>query len=133
MIFVDSNIPMYLIGSEHPHKRLCSAVLEELVGQQERFVTNTEVFQEIMHRYTALHRQDAIQPAFDILHTLVDTVFPVTIEIIEKAKDVLLAYQRLSARDALHVATLRLHEIPRILSFDRGFDQLPRIERLPHI
>ncbi|MGH2751243.1 MAG: type II toxin-antitoxin system VapC family toxin [Actinomycetota bacterium] len=36
----------------------------------------------------------------------------------------------LSARDALHVAVMRAHEIRRILSFDSHFDRFPGIERL---
>lgn len=34
------------------------------------------------------------------------------------------------ARDAPHVAVMRSNRIDRILSFDRGFDAVPGIERL---
>lgn len=35
-----------------------------------------------------------------------------------------------SARDAVHLATMQLHGINRILSFDRGFHRFPEIIRL---
>jgi uncharacterized protein len=47
------------------------------------------------------------------------------------AKDLLYAHPRLSARDALHVAVMRRHEITEIVSFDRGFDAVNGIRRLP--
>lgn len=31
MIFIDSNIPMYIIGAEHPHKIDARRLLEEAV------------------------------------------------------------------------------------------------------
>jgi predicted nucleic acid-binding protein len=36
----------------------------------------------------------------------------------------------LSARDALHVAVMARHDITELMSFDRGFDAYPGIERL---
>ena len=53
MIFVDSNIPMYLIGAPHPHKSDAQRLLEKLLSERARLVTDTEVLQEILHRYVA--------------------------------------------------------------------------------
>jgi len=46
------------------------------------------------------------------------------------AKDLLYAHPRLSARDALHVAVMRRHEIKEVVSLDRGFDAISGIRRL---
>jgi uncharacterized protein len=46
-----------------------------LVSGQERLVTDAEVLEEILHRYVAIERPDAIQPAFDALLGVVDDVF----------------------------------------------------------
>lgn len=54
MIFIDSNIPMYLIGADHPHKLQSLALIERVVKERERLVTDAEVFQEILHRYDAI-------------------------------------------------------------------------------
>lgn len=130
MIFVDSNVPMYLVGAPHPHKVDAQRLLEQLIVAGERLVTDAEVLQEILHRYLAIGRRDAIQPAFDALLQVVDEVFPVTRAAVEQAKSTLLARPGLSARDALHVAVMGTHGVPRILSFDAGFDGVPGIERL---
>ena len=130
MIFVDSNIPMYLIGAPHPNKAAAQRLLEMCIARAERMVADAEVLQEILHRYTAIKRLDAIQPAFDALLKVVDHVYPVEPVDVERAKDLLLGVTRLSARDALHVAIMERHDVTRLLSFDAGFDDVKWIDRL---
>lgn len=129
-ILVDSNIPMYLVGAEHPHKDAAQRRLDELIAAGERLTTDVEVLQEILHRYTAIQRLEAVQPAFDALLTIVDETFPVTLVDVEEARRVVLGGYRLSARDALHLAVMRAHGIHRVLSFDAGFDRYPGVERV---
>src|SRR5882724_11996869 len=64
-ILIDSNIAMYLVGADHPHKADARRLLESAIGAGERLVTDAEVLQEILHRYGAIDRRDAIQAAFD--------------------------------------------------------------------
>ena len=130
MIFVDSNVPMYLIGAAHPHKADAQRLLEKYVTQRERLVTDAEVLQEILHRYVAVERRDAIQPAFDALLGIVDEVFPVDLPSVERAKTIVSGNERLSARDALHLAVMERQGVDRILSFDRGFDEFPGVDRI---
>lgn len=130
MIFVDSNIPMYLVGGPHPHKAGAQTLLERSIAQRERLVTDAEVLQEILHRYVAIDRRDAIQPAFDALLGVVDEIFPVDARAVERAKALLLGSRRLSARDALHRAVMEHQGVDRIMSFDAGFDGFPGIYRL---
>jgi len=130
MILVDSNIPIYLIGTPHPHKVDAQRLLEKLVSDRERLVTDAEVLQEILHRYVAIDRRDAIQPAFDALLSVVDQVLPVEQSAAERAKTIVLGSRQLSARDALHLAIMQQHGIEQILSFDAGFDGFPGITRL---
>lgn len=130
MIFVDSNIPMYLVGAAHPNKNAAQRLLEACIRRSERLVSDAEVLQEILHRYVAINRRDAIQPAFDALLKVVDHVYPVEPADVERAKTTLLGITPLSARDALHVAIMQRYEIDSILSFDAGFDSLTWIERL---
>lgn len=130
MILLDSNIPMYLVGADHPNKHAARRLLEEAVARQERLVTDVEVLQEILHRYSALRRQDAVQPAFDVILALVDETFAVELEDVQAAKEILFAVPELSARDALHVAVMRRHDVDEIMSFDRGFDRCAGVTRL---
>jgi uncharacterized protein len=130
MILVDSNIPMYLVGASHPHKVDAQRLLETLVSDRQRLVTDAEVLQEILHRYTAINRRDAIQPAFDALLGVTDEVLPIDQAATERAKHIVLGNRQLSARDALHLAVMSQHGIQRILSFASGFDGFPGIQRL---
>src|SRR5438445_6914042 len=43
LILIDSNIPMYLIGAPHPHKSDAQRLLEKLVSDRQRLVTDAEV------------------------------------------------------------------------------------------
>ena len=130
MILVDSNIPMYLVGAPHPHKADAQRLLERCIAERERLVTDAEVLQEILHRYTAIDRLDAIQPAFDAVLGVVDEVFAVDLPTVQRARTIVLGSRGLSARDALHVAVMEEQGIQRILTFDGGFDGLPGIERV---
>ena len=130
MIFVDSNIPMYLVGGPHLHKTDAQRLLERLISDRQPLVTDAEVFQEILHRYVAINRRDAVQPAFDALRGIVDQVFAVDESVVREAKEIVLGHQRISARDAVHLAVMRKHQVDRILSFDSGFDGFPGILRL---
>jgi uncharacterized protein len=130
VIFVDSNIPMYLVGKAHAHKLDAQRLLEGCVAADERLVTDTEVLQEILHRYVAIDRRAAIQPAFDALLGVVDDVFPVDLLVIERAKAMVLSVDRLSARDALHVAVMERHGVTRVMSFDADFDAVPGLVRV---
>jgi len=130
VILVDSNVPMYLVGAAHPHKADSQRLLEAAVAGGEKLVTDAEVLQEILHRYVAIARRDAIQPAFDALLGVVDEVFAIEAADAERAKAIVLERPGLSARDAIHAAVMQRRGVKRILTFDAGFDVLPGIERI---
>jgi len=121
---------MYLVGAPHDHKSDARRLLEKVVSERQRLVTDAEVLQEILHRYVAIDRRDAIQPAFDALLGIVDQVLAVDRPVAERAKQIVLGYRQLSARDAVHLAVMEHHGIERIMTFDSGFDRFPGITRL---
>lgn len=127
---IDSNIPMYLVGADHPNKEATIRRLDELITAGERLVTDAEALQEILHRYTAIGRLEAIGPAFDAVLGIVDEVHAIAQSDVEEARTIVLGGYGLSARDAVHVAVMHTHRIERILSFDADFDRYPGIERL---
>jgi predicted nucleic acid-binding protein len=69
-----------------PHKTDAQRILERLVIRQERLVTDAEVLQEILHRYSAINRRQDIQIAFDAVLRVVDEVLPVDRSAAERAK-----------------------------------------------
>lgn len=129
MILVDVNIPMYLVGADEDLKRRARAIAERAIEARERLVTDAEVFQEILHRYVAIRRPDAIEPCTSALLALVDEVFPIELEDVRRASS-LVRSSPLAARDALHVAIMQRHGIDQIMSFDRAFDGIPGLTRL---
>jgi len=130
MIFVDSNIPMYLVGADHPNKAAARRLLERVVVDNEPLATDVEVLQELLHRYLAIRRRDAIGPAWDAIVGVVDVIHPIEREDVERARSLIGVAHALSARDALHVAVMQRRGITRILSFDAGFDGILGIERI---
>ncbi len=128
MILVDSNVPMYLVGGAHPNRERARELLEIAIARRERLVTDVEAFQEILHRYVAIARRDAIEPAWNVLREIVDEVFPVDLEDVESARR-LITSSRLTARDALHVAVMQRRGIAEILTFDSDFEAVPGIRR----
>ena len=79
----------------------------------EQFVTDAEVYQEIFHRYTAIRRLDAIDPAFKSLDAIVDEILCLRSA---AARALIGSVNGLSARDALHVVMMRKAGTNRILS-----------------
>jgi len=131
VILVDSNIPMYLVGGDHPNRARTHAALLAIAAEDgERLVTDAEVLQEILHRYVLTDRVHLVHEALKAILDLTVHVYPM------EREDVILAAEvargaRHSARDAIHVAVMRRRGIDRILSLDRGFDGVEGIERIP--
>jgi predicted nucleic acid-binding protein len=121
---------MYLVGAPHPHKADAQRLLENLISDRQRLVTDAEVLQEILHRYVAINRRDAIQPAFNALLGIVDQVLAIDRTTAERAKETVMGHPQMSARDAVHLAVMEQHGIERILSFDSGLDGFPGVTRL---
>ena len=46
MILIDSNVPMYLVGADHPHKVDAQRLLERCISKRRRLVTDAKVMQD---------------------------------------------------------------------------------------
>jgi uncharacterized protein len=121
---------MYLIGEPHPNKTDAQILVERLIAARERLVTDAEVLQEILHRYAAIGRKEAIGPAVDLTLELVDEVFAVEKSDVLRAGEILRGPGMFSARDALHIAIMERHEVRSVLTFDTDFDRWPGLRRV---
>lgn len=130
MIFLDSNIPMYLVGNAQAHKSEAQVLLERATAGGHTLVTDVEVFQEILHRYISIDRRAAIEPAFAILKQIIDDVIPVVEADVLRAKEIALETEHCSARDAIHLAVMERRGISQIMSFDADFDRRQGITRI---
>jgi len=130
MVFIDSNVAMYLVGAAHPNKVDAQRRLESLVSARTRLVTDAEALNEILHRYAALDRRGYIQLAMDALLRVVDDVLAVDRDGLERAKQLVLQYPTLPVRVALHAAVMQQHGIDTLLSFETAFERVPGLTRL---
>lgn len=124
---------MYLIGAAHPHKTEAQVILERLIAAGERLVTDAEVLQEILHRYTSIEKRQAIGPAFQVTLAIVDEVIPIEKAEVLRAGEIARNRARMSARDAVHIAVMERHGIRSILTFDADFDRWPGLQRVHRI
>lgn len=124
---------MYLVGAAHAHKTEAQILLERLIAAGQRIVTDAEVLQEILHRYTAIQKREAIRPALQVTLAIVDQVFPIEKAEVLRAAEIVQNPAMLSARDAIHLAVMERHRIRSILSFDSDFDRWTGIERIHRV
>ena len=124
---------MYLIGASHPHKAEAQIIVERLIAAGQRLVTDAEVLQEILHRYTAINQREAIAPALQVTLDIVDEVMPIEKAEVLRAAEIAQAPALLSARDAVHIAVMERHGIRSILSFDADYDRWPGLQRIHQV
>ena len=127
--FIDTNVPMYLVGAPHPNRERLADFLS--LRPDEDYVTSAEVYQEIMHRFVAIDRRAAIEDAFELLDDLVVSVFPIQRSDVDVAREIATLQPKLSARDCLRLAVMQANGVDRILTFDDGFSAQPGVTRLP--
>jgi predicted nucleic acid-binding protein len=131
MVFVDSNIPMYVAGRDHALREPARRFLERARAGDIEICTSTEVLQEILYRYTALKRVDLAGAVYDLFVQLCPTVLPVTLADTDRARALVVGSPGVSVRDAVHAAVMLNHDIRDIATFDAGFEGIRGITRIP--
>lgn len=130
MIYVDSNVPMYLVGASHPNKTRVMELVPQLLSAREALVTSAETFQEILHRYLALRDRRHLGAAYEALEAMVSSVADVLKSDVDAARGLSGQHPSLSSRDCLHAAVMRRLGCSKIWSYDEGFDAVAAIQRI---
>ncbi|MBK6849616.1 MAG: type II toxin-antitoxin system VapC family toxin [Proteobacteria bacterium] len=130
MIYVDSNVPMYLVGAAHPCKQRVIELVPQLLSAREVLISSAEAFQEVIHRYLALHDRRHLDAAYEAFEAMLSRVVDVTKPDVDAARVLSAGHEALSSRDCLHVAIMRRLGCRRIWSYDNGFEQIPSLERV---
>ena len=130
MIFVDSNVPMYVAGRDHPLRDPARRFLERARGGEVEICTSTEVLQEILYRYAAMGRIDIATTVYDLFVRLCPVVLPVTLADTDRARALLPESPGVSVRDVLHAAVMLNNGVHEIATFDEGFDRVAGITRV---
>lgn len=132
-MFLDANVFMYAAGKPHPYKNPCLHILKDVETQTLPAVVNTEIFQELLYRYTHIGVADkGIQLCNDVLKYPL-TILPITEADIRLAINLFEQHKSagVKPRDAIHAATLKNNGITQLISADKdfdGFDFLTRID-----
>ena len=129
--FIDANVPIYAAGRDHPYREPCIQVLAAVNYNPAGFVTDAEVFQEIMHHYRRTERWDAGQAVVESFAAMMHgRVSPVTIDDVLAAGQLANEHHGQSTRDLLHLAVMHRLGVIRIVTADADFDRVPGIVRL---
>jgi uncharacterized protein len=129
-VFLDSNIPMYVAGRDHPNRDPARRILEGCRGGKYDACTSTEALQEILYRYSSIGQLDTARDVYDLFDEICPVVFSATLADTDRARDLLGATAGLSARDAVHAAVMLNNDVEWVATFDAGFDRVPGIRRL---
>lgn len=130
LFFLDANIIMYALGKEHPFRSPCRKYLEKIKKAEITVVTNTEVLQEILHRYFSIRMPIIAGEAYSAIKIFCKEIYPITVAETEKAFALLKEFPSINTRDAIHAATMLNNGIEKILSADLHFDLVRGIKRI---
>ncbi|MSP22411.1 MAG: PIN domain-containing protein [Dehalococcoidia bacterium] len=132
-VFVDTNIPMYAVGAPHPLRAPSVSVLELVAERPSAFITSVEVLQEIVHRYLSEQRwtfgREVLSAFRELFLGRVEAVTDADMVYASGLADEARG-TRANARDLLHAAVMHRAGSTRIISADRGFDDINGVTRL---
>lgn len=128
--FIDTNIPIYASGNLHPHKQPSSNLLKKVALGQQVGVSSSEVLQEILYRYWAIHQPEKGRLVFESFLKIVPVILSVTKQDAVLALNLLIQHPQLSPRDAIHLAVMKRHGLIIIYSYDRHLDEVEGIKRV---
>jgi len=130
-IFVDANLLVYLNAVKTPSiRRIYEDFYLNLLSKYKAY-TDVLVLDEVIY----ISRKKYRVP-YDVTADFIDTIVLPFIEILtlgepeyKKSVEIIQKY-RVKPSDALHTATMLLHNITRIASEDREYDKIKEITRL---
>ena len=129
--FLDANVFVYASGRSHDLKEPSRAVLRLATEHFASFVTDSEVFQEMLHRYLALRVWSESRANFvrylDLMRARTEPMLSVDVRLAASLAE---NHKGLSARDLVHLAVMRRIGCPTIVTADSGFDGIDGITRL---
>lgn len=129
MIFVDTNFWIYLISDD-------KEIHEKLIKLYEKYlpdglVTNLLVFDEFLY-ITKRKYKIPYSASIDYWESIVQkstTILPIDSRTYSNMRDTLLKTS-LKSSDAIHVATMQIHEVDTIITEDNDFDKISNLNRI---
>lgn len=129
--FLDANIPIYAAGRPHPLKAPAVRVLTLAAEHPEAFITDVEVVQELLHRYTALRLWDpGREVVAHFLALMEGRIEAVVVGDVREAVELADEHRDVAARDLVHAAVMLRVGADYIVTADRDFDRIRGVTRL---
>jgi len=131
--FIDSNIFLYAAGEPSLFKDQCLSLLGRLTKGNAVAVTNTAVLEEVHFVYFRQtgNVRECLRLLQDIRSSLGE-ILPMTEEVLLMAWRFFHTSSRriMSVKDYYHAASMHLHGIKTIVSYDGDFDLIPGLRRI---
>lgn len=122
---------MYAAGSPHRFREPSQHVITAIVDGQLDAVTDTETFQEILHRYFSIGQRERGLQLFDTFHQIMNgRILPISHDDLLRARGLADQYRRLGPRDLIHLAVMLGVGIADIVTADLGFDEVREVRRI---
>lgn len=120
MVFVDTNVFVYAVGSPHPLQAPARDFFREATESGRPLCTSAEVMQELMHLYLPVDRVETLDRALSLLTRAIPTIWPVEPADVRLARALVKDHPGLSARDLVHLASCVRRDVDEAMTFDRG-------------
>ena len=119
MIFVDTNVFMYAVGSPHPLQRPAREFFHECGQSRAPLCTSAEVLQELLHAYLPARRPQTLDAAMALIEGAGVGVWALEEADIALARQLYGRHPYLAARDLCHLASCRRRGVREIKTFDQ--------------
>ena len=129
MRLIDTNVIVYAVGSVHPLKQASDRILSDIVAGTLAANLDVETLQEVLHLYSSRDERRKGFRTIEHLLMLFPNPFPIGREEIERARDLMMEYSFLGARDGIHAAVVQNHELEGIITADKVFDRIKGLKR----
>lgn len=127
-LFVDSGVPLYAVGQDHPNRGPAEAIMRAAAAGDVELHASVEVLEEFcLHRLRRDDRMRAVEQTRRLAGALIVHAFD---RAVADAMLDLVGSTALCGRDAVHAATALVHGFDNIVSANADFDGLARLRRV---
>lgn len=127
--YVDTNVFLYAIGTEHRYREPCRALMLALGDGRLSGETSAETIQEIVHHRRRRGDAEATERGRRAAE-LCTTVYAFDRELALASLGLIDRHPHLPTRDSVHAATAIARDLRFVLSADRDFDTVGGLERI---
>ena len=120
MIFVDTNVFMYAVGSPHPLQGAARQFFIAANRERAPLCTSAEVLQELAHAYLPVGRLTTFDAALSLVSGAGVQVWPLEEADVTLARRLCEQHPTLQARDLCHLASCRRRGVREIMTFDQA-------------